>query len=206
METEMKRCVVLLRHGVPEANERRLYCGATDIPLSEAGRLELENKRCAGGYPDIRGFKVITSGMLRAEETLFALYGTVKHEREFDLREMDFGAFEMRSYEDLKDEPEYRRWLEGDNEKNVTPGGESGELMCRRVFNCFDRLLQKNERLLLVLHGGPIAALMERSFPSQGKSRYDWQPRGGEGYELIFDGLSPLSWMPVPIHCTAAPR
>ena len=33
--------VYLIRHGKTEANEKRLYCGSTDLPLSEKGREEL---------------------------------------------------------------------------------------------------------------------------------------------------------------------
>ena len=35
--------IYLIRHGKTEANEKRLYCGSTDLPLSEAGREELRN-------------------------------------------------------------------------------------------------------------------------------------------------------------------
>ena len=33
--------IYLIRHGKTEANEKRLYCGSTDLPLSEKGRAEL---------------------------------------------------------------------------------------------------------------------------------------------------------------------
>ena len=33
--------LILLRHGITEANEKRLYCGATDIGLSETGKAAL---------------------------------------------------------------------------------------------------------------------------------------------------------------------
>jgi cysteine desulfurase/selenocysteine lyase len=35
------RALLLLRHSLTEANERRIYCGSTDSPLSERGRREL---------------------------------------------------------------------------------------------------------------------------------------------------------------------
>ena len=34
--------IYLIRHGKTEANEKHLYCGSTDLPLSEAGRGELQ--------------------------------------------------------------------------------------------------------------------------------------------------------------------
>lgn len=36
--------IYLIRHGKTEANEKRLYCGITDLPLSEAGRDELQQR------------------------------------------------------------------------------------------------------------------------------------------------------------------
>ena len=32
--------IYLIRHGKTEANERRLYCGSTDLPLSRQGAAE----------------------------------------------------------------------------------------------------------------------------------------------------------------------
>ena len=76
----------------------------------------------------------ITSGMRRCNETLALLFGSVPYEVVRDFREIDFGAFEMKSYEMLKDEPAYQTWLSRDPEINPPPGGESGEQMTRRVL------------------------------------------------------------------------
>ena len=97
----------LLRHGLTEANERRLYYGRTDLPLSEAGRAAL--RACAAPPAVVRYF---TSGLLRTEQTLEILCGSVPHTALPGLREMDFGAFEMKSYSELKDDPDFRRWCE----------------------------------------------------------------------------------------------
>ena len=114
--------ILLLRHGITEANEKHLYCGSTDLPLSPAGRAALRRQEMPAP-----GTRFITSGMRRCNETLEALFGTVPYEIEPDFREIDFGDFEMKSYEMLKDDPAYQAWLTGDNEKNVPPNGESGE-------------------------------------------------------------------------------
>ena len=116
--------ILLLRHGITEANEKHLYCGSTDLPLSPAGRAALRRQEMPAP-----GTRFITSGMRRCNETLEALFGTVPYEIEPDFREIDFGDFEMKSYEMLKDDPAYQAWLTGDNEKNVPPNGESGAIM-----------------------------------------------------------------------------
>lgn len=184
--------LILLRHGITEANEKRLYCGSTDIGLSEAGKAALLQRKKETAYPDITGMRIITSGMKRCEETLALLYGDVPHETDAAFREMDFGAFEMRSYEELKNDPDYQAWIAGDNEANVAPGGESGALMTRRVLTGLDRLQADDRDTLLVTHGGVIASVMSHLFPDENKNRYEWQPAPGGGYMIEADKKSYL--------------
>ena len=191
------RKVLLLRHGRTRANDEWLYCGSTDLPLSDKGREELAAMRAQLRYPDLTGFHVYTSGMARTEETLSALYGRVPHDTAPGLREMAFGAFEMHSYEQLKEDPVYRQWCSGDNERNVAPGGESGQQMTRRVIDTFEALLARGEDIAVVTHGGPIAALMEHLFPGEGKNRFQWQPKNGRGYLLALEEDT-KSWYAVP--------
>ncbi len=172
--------LLLLRHGETEASEKRLYCGSTDLPLSQKGREKLEAAR--GRYPDCASMRVITSGMRRCEETLEMIYGDIPHEQIADLREVDFGAFEMRSYYELKSDPAYISWITGDNEKNVPPGGESGESMKKRVLRALSEIMSRGEDALVVTHGGVAAVILEALFPEKGKNRYELQPPPGGGY------------------------
>ncbi len=193
------RKIHLIRHGRTAANENWLYCGATDIPLTENGRQALAELRESRVYPDISRCLVCTSGMLRTEQTLFELFGDVPHITEPGLREMDFGDFEMRAYSELKNVPEYIEWISGDNEKKPCPNGESGEMMQARVISAFDRLVSEyGQDILIVAHGGVIAAIMSRLFPNDSKNRYDWQPSGGAGYTVFFENGSPSGYDAIP--------
>lgn len=176
--------LILIRHGRTEANERGLYCGSTDLPLSERGRRELRALRDSGALPPVDGMRILTSGALRCEETLAELYGDLPHETEPDFREMDFGDFEMRSYEEMKNDPAYVAWIAGDNESNAAPNGESGERMKARVLAALERITRENRPAAVFTHGGVIAAVMDRLFPGEGKSRYRWQPEPGRGYVI----------------------
>ena len=179
--------IVLLRHGLTEANEKHLYCGSTDLPLSPAGRAAL--RRLEMPAP---GTRFISSGMRRCNETLEALFGTVPYEIEPDFREIDFGDFEMKDYETLRNDSAYRAWLAGDNEKNVPPNGESGEEMTRRVLAAFARVTEDGRDAVIVTHGGVIAAIMAYLFP-EGKSRYEWQSPNGGGYVIENGEYTPIS-------------
>ena len=174
----------LIRHGATAATEAHLYCGSTDIPLSEKGREALALRRpCIG-----EEVKYITSGMRRCTETLRLLFGDVPFETDPAFREIDFGAFEMKSYEELKNDPAYLAWITGDNEANIPPRGESGRQMRGRVLAGMEALLSAGEDAVVVTHGGVIAAVMAELFPAEGKSRYAWQPAPGGGYELTAEG------------------
>ena len=151
--------VYLIRHGMTEANEKHLYCGSTDLPLSAAGVAALRTL-----HYDVKNAVYLTSGMQRTEQTLELLFGRVPHRREPRLREMDFGCFEMRGYEELE-----QRALEA-------------------FFACFPPA----QDTVIVTHGGVIAAIMARLFPQEGKNRYEWQPRPGRGYAVTPDGYRPI--------------
>ena len=176
--------VYLIRHGSTEANRQHLYCGSTDLPLSPEGREALGRVKY-----ELPQAALITSGMLRAEQTLSILFGQVPHRADPRFREMDFGAFEMRGYESLKNDPAYIAWITGDNEANLTPGGESGNLMRRRVLDAFREITGD---AVIITHGGPIAAIMESLFPGEGKNRYQWQPAPGHGYKISEGSYAPI--------------
>jgi len=187
--------IYLIRHGETEANIKHVYCGSTDIPLSPAGIEKLQARRDDEMMCRIRKSAelFVTSGMTRTDQTLKLLFGDVDYKVEPRFREIDFGAFEMHSYYELKDTPEYQLWLAGDNEANVCPGGESGQQMEIRVMEAFRELQASffdsaEADVVVVTHGGVIAAIMSKLFPGDGKNRFEWQPAPGHGYAICENG------------------
>ena len=175
--------LILLRHGRTGANERRLYCGSGDPRLSGAGREELRRLREERRI-DAEGLARITSGMRRTDETLRLLFDAAPDYIEPDLREIDFGAFEMLDYDRLKSVEAYRAWIADETGEFAPPGGESANAFRARVIAAINRLTRDS---LIVTHGGVIAALMEHWFPEEEKNRWDWQPGFGRGYELSIE-------------------
>ena len=53
---------------------------------------------------------------------------------------MDFGQFEGKNYEELKDNPDYQKWIDS-NGTLPFPGGESREQFIRRSMEGFDRMM-----------------------------------------------------------------
>ena len=181
----------LIRHGRTIANDHYIYCGSTDLSLTESGIRELQQF----SYDMPKDCRFLTSGMLRTEQTLYYLFGDQGHEIDERFREMDFGIFEMHAYKDLKDRADYQAWISGDNEKNVTPMGESGEQMTARVLDGLHDVQKRQEDTVLIAHGGVIAAIMAYLFPEENKNRFDWQPAPGCGYLITEFGYQVL--MPI---------
>lgn len=197
----MKSKICLIRHGITEGNKRRLYYGHSDIDLAEEGVAELKELAASGIYPDGEGADFYTTDLKRTHQTLKLIYG----EREFQqmpaLKEINFGDFEMRTYQELKDLEEYQEWLKNPKDDMLAPpNGESIRGFYDRIAAGFDDL--KNRHALKVLsmrhkaedalsivvcHGGTISAVMEKVFPGEKKNFYEWIPDPGHGYMLTLE-------------------
>lgn len=189
------RRVYLIRHGTTAANEKNLYYGATDVGLSDKGRGELKELKEKGAYPDFSTCAVFTSGMKRTAETLEIIYPGADFAVESGLSEMNFGKFEMRSYEELKDDSEYQTWITGDFMANVCPEGESGNAQCERAVKSFWDIFRKTEGdVLIVSHSGTMVGIMQALFPDEGENRWYWRCYGGCGYAVDFEGEAAVGY------------
>ena len=186
--------LILLRHSLTEGNERRLYYGWTDLPLSPAGQALCRQLREARPLPECALH--VTSGLARTDETLRLLTGRAPDRTLPDLREMRFGRFEMRGYEELKGDPDYLRWISDDPILGTTrcPGGESQAEFRARVLRGGAELLGIGRDALAVLHGGVIANLMREWFPEAGRNFFEWQPGPCRGYRVEVKAGAPASY------------
>lgn len=172
--------VYLLRHGETDWNARKKYLGRTDLPLSERGREALVR---ADISPDV----VYVSPLRRTAETAEILFPGARQAVVPDLREMDFGAFEGKSWKEMENLPAYRIWVDGGC-VDAPPGGESRPEFCRRVCAAFQGLLDREsaagtDRLVIVAHGGAQMAALER-FTLPRRDYFDWNGPLGGGFVL----------------------
>ncbi|ABR33447.1 histidine phosphatase family protein [Clostridium beijerinckii] len=176
----------LVRHGKTYCNERQLYCGKSDVELSESGKEQLMEISRRVKYTKCDFY--FTSGAKRANQTLEIICPQNKYKVLNKFFEYDFGDFELRSYEELKLLKEYITWIE-DEEGNVKcPSGESRAEFRKRVNDGFVELInyiikENIDTAFGVIHGGSIGMLLEMFYDSK-KKFYEWQPSNGEGYEL----------------------
>ena len=187
------RTLYLLRHSLTEANEKRLYCGRSDLPLSDRGREIAAQTRQARPLPECDLY--VTSGMTRAEETLRLLTGRRSDRVIPDLAEMDFGRFEMQSYAALREDSDYQRWIGDETGEVCCPGGESTALFRQRVVSGGKIMLDMPWRsAVAVCHGGTIVHLMQGWFPSEDRNFYQWQPAACEGWRISFEKQDPVGF------------
>lgn len=180
------RTLYLLRHGMTEANERRIYCGSTDLPLSGNGRAIAREIAAHRSLPDCDLY--VSSGMTRANETLELLSGRKADRILAAFSEMDFGRFEMLGYETLRHDADYQRWIEDEGGTVPCPDGESTGAFRQRVLSGSAALLALPwESALVVCHGGVIVNLMGMWFPSENRGFYEWQPAPCMGWRVLFD-------------------
>ncbi|WP_210366675.1 histidine phosphatase family protein [Bacillus sp. REN3] len=177
--------IALFRHGMTVQNKRKAYLGWTDSPLCPEGNLW----ECPEYYEH-----VFSSDLGRCLETAKILFPGCTLEALTELREMNFGDWEGKTYEELKDDRAYQKWLHAPFQTRL-PCGESFTEFSDRVDQGFSKvaaicLSAGLERSAVVTHGGVIRHLLVRYAPEE-KVFWEWSIPHGHGYELIWkrDGL-----------------
>ena len=183
--------IYLIRHGTTEANIKKLYYGASDVPLSNEGVDMVAKFALEGKYPSADGADLYTTGMIRTDQTFFLIYGCKDYQVIPELREYNFGDFEMKTYEEIKDLPAYQAWVSDAEALTPCPGGESPVAFRARVEAGLSNLLinhglpgSEERKTIVICHGGVIADIMAICFPAEAKDIYQWLPVPGSGYRI----------------------
>lgn len=193
----MSSYIHLIRHGITEANKRRLYYGTTDLSLSKEGVeniIDLTKKKI---YPSAEEASCYASKLIRTQETFALIYGKRKFEILNGFHEMQFGEFEMKSPLELEGNTEYQRWITDDTKTVRPPGGESIEEFRVRIRTAFKQLIVlhgmkesavhhkgKDAVSIVICHGGVIGSVMSDVFPGKHENMWRWTPDPGRGYTL----------------------
>ena len=177
--TENQITLIFIRHGETAANKEQRYLGRTEEALSLEGREKLLQAYRQSHYPEAE--MVFISPMRRCRETARLLYPLVPKKEIPEWVEMDFGDFEGKNYEDLKDDERYQEWIDS-NGTLPFPNGESRETFIKRCMQGMDRmvqLFQGERKVAVIVHGGTIMALLSSLC---GGDYFDYQVRNGEGF------------------------
>jgi alpha-ribazole phosphatase len=147
--------LILVRHAEPAAEARGRCYGTLDVELSARGLEQAD--ALAAKLRDEHVDLVVSSPRRRALQTATALGRPV--EIDDRLRELDFGDFEGRTYDELeRDEPElFRRWMSSPTSVRF-PNGESYADLRARATAALADVRARAESTVVVTHGGVIRA------------------------------------------------
>jgi len=155
--------VWLIRHGQPCPETRGRCYGHLDVELSADGREQM--RAVADKLSDESVLAIYSSPRRRALESSEILQERlgcpIRTEDRF--REIDFGDFEGKLYDDIAREyPEiYRQWMEHPTETKF-PNGESFVQMQARVIEAAHELYvrHRGETIAIISHGGVNRTLL----------------------------------------------
>lgn len=182
-----------IRHGLTDANIKGQYIGAIDMDLAPAGIARLNELKTNFEYP--RADKIFCSPLKRCQQTAQILYPEQPVDIVDGLAECNFGEWEGKTAEELKDNQDFKKWMQ--KADGVTPdGGESLQDFASRVLITFDKLVEtviKNnyKDTIIVTHGGVIMTLLAAHGVPRAKF-YEWVVNNGCGYSLR---VMPSLWM-----------
>jgi len=173
-----QRNILFVRHGTTAWNVEKKYLGRTDIALLPDAERELASLR--EQLSNVSWDSVYCSDLLRCQQTLAMIgpYSLGQVKLDPRLREVDFGQWEGLTYDQLKDNQQYRDWL--DAPQDVTPPeGESWQAFTARIdlflqecigSNCPSMLSLESgvPTIIVVTHGGVIRYALSRLIANLG--------------------------------------
>lgn len=149
--------VHLIRHEKTEANTMRKYLGWTDesiLDIHESFHIPFQSTLVYG------------SDLKRCVETAKLYFPMAEYKAFSPLRELNFGDFEMKTYDQLKNLLIYREWI--DCPQQITPpNGENFQHFKHRVLACFKQIVNQPHEYTFVVHGGVIRMLLSEFGPSK---------------------------------------
>lgn len=181
--SENKVEIVFIRHGRTPANKENRYLGKTDESLSPEGIEALRQEKAEKIYPEID--YLFASPMKRCIETADILYPGKDPILVPQWKEMDFGLFEGKNYQELNGDKQYQAWIDSGGTLPF-PQGESRPCFLQRcsqgMYESVDRyreLFTGGVKIGCVVHGGTIMALLSTFY---GGEYFDYQVKNGRGY------------------------
>jgi len=154
--------IILVRHGESEYNAKRIVQGHIDTDLTPAGIVQV---RLTGEY--LKKFniqKIVSSDLRRAHRTAVIIGDVLDIPVETDsrIREMSFGQWEGRSYDQIfkTDYETFNRWLQNPVACPL-PYQEDIRHFESRIKSFYQDILKFEEKNILVVgHGGSIQGIL----------------------------------------------
>jgi alpha-ribazole phosphatase len=180
--------LVLIRHAEPDESMRRRSYGRLDVPLSAGGRAQAT--AIAETLRDARLDAIYASPLRRAIDTAAPLaevrgLKVVTHD---GLRELDFGALEGSTFDEIaRERPElYESWMTDPTETRF-PGGESFAELRERALAASAEIRSEHERAAIVAHGGVTRAILADALQMPARAIF--------GLDQPYGAISVVDWI-----------
>ncbi len=189
----MKSYVIhFIRHGSIDETLSGKYIGTTDVPLSDKGKTALRKLDYDYSYPGAQA--LFTSPLKRCTQTAQLLYPDLKPLVIANLSECNFGEWEGKTADELKNDEDFQKWLAGDNGVKP-PRGESNADFVRRICLMFESIVEGLMKTgvtesVIITHGGVIMTLLAVYGLPQAKP-FEWTMDNGFGYSVR---VTPMLW------------
>lgn len=185
--------VHLIRNALTDESCDGRYIGHTDVEISESGKAQLRQMKDELVFPPVEA--VFTSPLKRCTETAAILYPDNKPIIIDGFIEYNFGEFENKTAEELKDHPVFPKWLAG--EKGAEPPfGESNAKFEKRVRETFEKVAEGlmktgTTEAAIVTHGGVIMTVLA-AYGIPELPMHEWITPNGCGFTIK---INPSLWM-----------
>lgn len=165
--------LTLIRHLPTLANVERRYIGWSDESINQTVVKQ-----------DTASPKIIYgSDLKRCQQSAGLFYPKSTYHGSPAFREMSFGDWELKTYEDLKEDFIYQKWLS--NPDLVSPpNGEFLHQMAARVL--FGLKSIPCNQPIVVTHGGPIRYVLHKFAPDE-RNFWLWNVKHGDKWTLRWD-------------------
>ena len=177
--------ILFLRHGQTQGNvEKRYVGGRTDEPLTDKGKAALRRLDA-----EFAAEAIYVSPMKRTLETANICFADSEITVIENLREMLFGVFEAKRYDELENDERYKAWVDSMC-TDKCPGGESLNEFDARIDSAFfeiiaDAKAKGKNKIAIVAHGGVFMSLLNR-YADEKREYFDWFMKNGCGYTVEF--------------------
>ncbi|MGJ9385648.1 histidine phosphatase family protein [Salipaludibacillus sp. CF4.18] len=183
--------IFLVRHGITKWNQDKRYLGHSDesvLPGVFEEMSELKQELNKYSFDTI-----FTSDLKRCRETSDYLVGNKLNECIVDqrLRELHFGEWEGKTYEELKTNHVYRNWID-DWESYNPPTGETAIQFKSRINEFLGEVYEKaqsktcnHNQVLVITHGGVIKYIL--SSLKESSSIWDFKIKHGNGVRISLE-------------------
>ena len=164
-EVTKNTVIYLMRHAKPVVPfGGRAYYGASDYPLSQEG---ITAAKKVGDQINIKFDSVFASNMTRALHTAELVVPKAKVNVISELREINMGDWEGRSYDEVREEFKEIYEKRGcDFGHTAPPNGESFCEVQKRALAAFQKIIGEHggEKILIIAHGCVIWTLFAHYF------------------------------------------